>query len=109
MSKHIRLPNNPVLDERSLAQATRLFRAIGDVGRLRLLALLAQGEACVTDLAAATDEGMSTVSQRLRILRTENLVAGHRHGKTIYYALCDQHVMDIVYNALAHASEGEKP
>lgn len=48
---------------------------------------------------------MSTISQRLRVLRSENIIVRRRRGKHINYALADQHVMDLVFNALAHATE----
>jgi ArsR family transcriptional regulator len=89
----------------ALDRASRLFRALGDVPRMRLLALLAESPACVTELADAEDENISTVSQRLRVLRTENLVTRQREGKHIRYALADQHVFELITNALAHASE----
>lgn len=95
----------PTVRPEALEVAARLFRAIGDTPRLRLLALLAQGEACVTELAATEGENISTISQRLRVLRSEHLVVRKRRGKHINYGLADQHVMDLVFNALAHASE----
>lgn len=95
----------PSVSTGALEQASRLFKAIGEVPRLRLLALLAQGEACVTELAESEGESISTISQRLRVLRSENLVLRKRRGKHINYVLADQHVMDLVFNALAHASE----
>jgi len=95
----------PTVRPEALGVAARLFRAIGDTSRLRLLALLGQGEACVTELAEAEGENISTISQRLRVLRSEHLVVRKRRGKHINYGLADQHVMDLVFNALAHASE----
>lgn len=95
----------PTVSPRSLEQGARLFRAIGDVSRLRLVALLAQGEACVTELAEAEGETVSTISQRLRVLRNENIVVRRRRGKHINYALADQHIADLIFNALAHATE----
>jgi len=86
-------------------RAAALFQALGDVERLRLLELLTDGEACVSELVAATHSGFSTVSQRLRILRSEGLVSQRRMGKHIYYGLKDAHVIELVQNALAHASE----
>src|SRR5579871_5981926 len=96
-----------LVDEASLETASRLFRAIGDPARLRLLSKLAQGEMCVTELAASEGESLSTISQRLRVLRAENIIVRRRRGKHINYGLADQHVMDLVFNALAHA--GERP
>jgi len=60
---------------------------------------------CVTELAASEGESMSTISQRLRVLRSENIIVRRRKGKHINYGLADQHVMDLVFNALAHATE----
>jgi DNA-binding transcriptional ArsR family regulator len=95
----------PLADAASLERASRLFRAIGDPSRLRILSRLAQGEMCVTELAVCEQESLPTISQRLRILRAENLITRRRRGKHINYALADHHVMDLVFNALAHATE----
>ena len=98
---------NPRVDEAALGRAAELFAALGDPPRLRLLALLAQGPACVSDLAEDEQEGMSTISQRLKVLRSASLVRRQRQGKHVIYALADQHVVDLVFNALAHASEAQ--
>ena len=92
----------PLVDAAALEKASRLFRAFGDFSRLRLLSRLAQGEMCVTELAACERESLPTISQRLRVLRAESLIVRRRRGKHINYALADQHVMDLVFNALAH-------
>ena len=89
----------------ALARASRIFRALGEPSRLRLLALLARGESCVTEVAEAEREEISTISQRLRVLRNEGLVSRRRQGKHILYGLADQHVADLIFNALEHASE----
>ncbi len=101
-------PNRPrakLVNGEAIERAARLFRALGEESRLRIVAALSQGEACVTELAEASDESLSTVSQRLRVLRAENIVVRRREGKHINYALADAHVTEMVFNALAHASE----
>src|SRR5260370_17542695 len=95
----------PSVDSAALERASRLFRAIGEPARLRIVSRLAQGEMCVTELAALEGESLSTISQRLRVLRSENIIFSPRRGKHINYGLADQHVMDLVFNALAHATE----
>jgi DNA-binding transcriptional ArsR family regulator len=95
----------PVVDSAALERASRLFRAIGEPARLRIVSRLSQGEMCVTELAALEGESLSTISQRLRVLRSENIIVRRRRGKHINYGLADQHVMDLVFNALAHATE----
>jgi ArsR family transcriptional regulator, lead/cadmium/zinc/bismuth-responsive transcriptional repressor len=101
-------PSSPVASEAALEKASRLFRALGDQARLRLVSRLAQRELCVTELSAAEGEALSTISQRLRILRGENIVVGKRRGKHINYALVDRHVVELVANALAHTEEPEE-
>ena len=107
MDEHDGGARKPWGNPAALERASRLFRAIGDTARLQILAKLAQGEMCVTELAASEGESLSTISQRLRVLRAENIVVRRRRGKHINYALADQHVMDLLFNALAHA--GEQP
>jgi DNA-binding transcriptional ArsR family regulator len=102
-------PRGQLMDEAGLERASRLFRAIGDASRLRLLSRLMHGEMCVTELAASENESLSTISQRLRVLRAENIIVRRRSGKHINYALADQHVMNLIFNALAHAGEGRAP
>jgi DNA-binding transcriptional ArsR family regulator len=90
-----------------LERAALLFRAMGDSARLQILELLLEGELCVTEIVDKVREKFSTVSQRLRILRTEGLVVRRRKGTHLYYALADRHVVGLIDNALAHAGELE--
>ncbi|HVM12890.1 MAG TPA: helix-turn-helix domain-containing protein [Egibacteraceae bacterium] len=102
-------PDEPTAAGGAYEQAAGIFRAVGDVERLRLLARLAAGERCVTELADAAGAGLSTVSQRLRVLRAEGLVVRRRDGKHVYYSLADGHVAELVSNALAHAGDAPRP
>ena len=80
---------------------------MADQERLSLLFRLREGAACVTELASVEGETLSTISQRLRVLRSEDLVTQHRQGKHIHYALADEHVRDLMTAILAHALEIE--
>jgi ArsR family transcriptional regulator len=88
-----------------LERAARLFRALGDAARLRLVGLLAEGELCVGDIVAAVGARFPTVSQRLRLLRQEGLITSRRDGNHVRYSLADRHVAALVANALVHARE----
>ncbi len=101
---HRPIPPGRHLDS-AFARAVGIFKALGDEPRLRLLELLLRGEACVSELAAASAEPVSTVSHRLRLLRNEGLVAGRRDGKHVYYSVADGHVAGLVLNALDHGAE----
>lgn len=100
---------SPAVREEALESAARLFRALGDAHRLGILTSLEDGELCVSELATAAQVDISTVSQRLRVLRTEGLVARRREGKHVLYRLADKHVNELVSNALAHAEELVQP
>jgi DNA-binding transcriptional ArsR family regulator len=99
----------PLSNPAAMERAARLFRALGDAPRLRLLHLLLAGEVCVGEMVTTLGEKFSTVSQRLRILRTEGLVSRRRDKSHVYYTLADDHVKGLVSNALAHADELDRP
>lgn len=90
---------------RALDRAARLFFALGDPARLRLLVLLEAGERCVGELVEVLGEKFPTISQRLRLLRSEGLVVRRRDGNHLHYALADSHVAVLLRNALDHAAE----
>ena len=85
--------------------AVEMFKALGDERRLRTLELLARGEACASEIAATFDEPLSTVSHRMKLLETHGLVARRRDGRHMYFQLLDEHVSELVRNALDHAME----
>jgi ArsR family transcriptional regulator len=101
----------PTFSGEAIERAGRIFRALGDGPRLRLVELLSRGETCVSELVVLAGEKFSTVSQRLRLLRQEGLVRRRRDGTHLYYSLADDHVAELVANALAHAAEldGARP
>jgi ArsR family transcriptional regulator len=82
-----------------------MFQALGDPERLRLLVRLAEGEACVSELAEDEDEKITTVSARLRILFAARLVKRRRQAKHVFYALADEHLPPMLHNAIEHAAE----
>jgi len=97
--------NVPRVSEEAYQRAAGFFRAAGDIARLKLLARLADGEWCVTELAQAAHVTLPTVSQQLRLLRAEGLVKRRRVAKHVYYALADAHIRDLLRSALDHAAE----
>ena len=98
--EHRRRRTQTCVSPASLERAVRIFKALGDPPRLRLLAILAEGELCVSEIAEIDDDGLSTVSQRLRVLRTADLVTRRREGQHILYGLADQQVADLIAKAL---------
>ncbi|HEY4178726.1 MAG TPA: metalloregulator ArsR/SmtB family transcription factor [Kofleriaceae bacterium] len=78
---------------------TRLFRALGDETRLRMVALLSHGELCVCHIESALDLNQSTASRQLGILKSSGVVDSRRDGTWVYYRLTTQD-HETVANAL---------
>jgi ArsR family transcriptional regulator len=72
---------------RNLEQALRLFRALGDETRLRLIEQLRGGEQCVCDLTDELETGQSRLSFHLKTLKDAGLVTDRREGRWVYYTL----------------------
>ena len=94
---------------RELESAAEMFRALADPLRLRLLARLAAGEACVGDLAALESEKLTTISARLKALYGARLLRRRRDAKHVFYALADEHIVLLVRSAIDHAMERTLP
>ncbi|WP_432823537.1 ArsR/SmtB family transcription factor [Trichloromonas sp.] len=72
-----------------MKNTARLFKALSDETRLRILALLTEGELCVCDLMAVLELPQSTVSRHLAYLRNSGLVCDRRAGVWMYYRLAE--------------------
>ena len=92
--------------EQESAGLAELFRALGDLTRVKLLTALAQRELCVCDLAALAGLSPSAVSHQLRLLRLARLVRNRKEGKNVWYSLDDDHVRRLLAEGLDHAREG---
>ena len=81
------------------------FSILGDPTRVRIVDVLAEGELCVCDIAAEIGISESAVSHQLRLMRGMRIVRGRREGRSVYYTLDDQHVLDLFQQGLRHVSE----
>jgi ArsR family transcriptional regulator len=59
----------------------------------------------VSHLAEVLDERVGTVSARLRILLQADLVSRQRQGQSAIYSIADEHVFQLISNALEHVNE----
>ncbi|HEX9166254.1 MAG TPA: metalloregulator ArsR/SmtB family transcription factor [Gemmatimonadales bacterium] len=84
----------------SLGQLSRLFHALSDETRLRILEMLRSGEHCVCDLTGALEAQQSRLSFHLRTLKEAGLVTDRRAGRWSYYALRPE-VLEAMEGALA--------
>jgi DNA-binding transcriptional ArsR family regulator len=91
------------IDEQTAASVAMTMQALATPSRLRILGRLRQGPAPVGELAADIGMEQSAVSHQLRMLRHLGLVTGHRTGRTVVYALFDNHVAMLLDEAVYHA------
>jgi len=76
------------LDGEAAVELAKMFKALADPVRLRLLSLIAShegGEACVCDLTGPFDVSQPTISHHLKVLREAGLVGCERRGTWVYY------------------------
>ena len=92
-------------DDEVLYELADLFRLFGDSSRIKILYALYDSELCVQDLANAVQLSQSAVSHQLRVLKDSKLVRFRRDGKTVYYALDDDHVRSILCMGMDHIEE----
>jgi len=77
----------PAIEVRSVS---RLFRALGDETRVRIVALLSHGELCVCHIEEALGLQQSTASRQLGVLRAAGVVEPRRSKSWVYYRLAPQ-------------------
>ena len=82
---------------------SRLFKALGDETRLRIVALLSHGELCVCHIHEALGLSQPNVSRHLAVLRAAGVLEDRRDGKWVRYRLrsqqdpdCENHLRALV-------------
>lgn len=90
------------LDEATAQALAETFGVLADPTRLRLIALLAQAERSVGELAEAVGLSVSAVSHQLGLLRRLRIVRARREGRRVCYTLDDEHVSLVFQVALRH-------
>ena len=90
------------LDEATVQALAEIFGVLADPTRLRLIALLAQAERSVGELAQDVGLSVSAVSHQLGLLRRLRIVRARRQGRRVGYTLDDEHVALVFTVALRH-------
>jgi len=80
-------------------EISQLFKAMGDPFRIRLLAALADHEACVCHLECLLGKRQAYISQHLMSLREAGLLIARREGKYIFYKLKDHGLLTLIRRA----------
>jgi ArsR family transcriptional regulator, arsenate/arsenite/antimonite-responsive transcriptional repressor len=79
-----------VLTEEQAQQAARVFKALADPARVRILSIIAAADAqesCVCDFTDVLDLAQPTISHHLKVLKDAGLLERERRGSWAYYRL----------------------
>jgi DNA-binding transcriptional ArsR family regulator len=99
---HGRLRDTEHLDPEFAAAVADTMQALATASRVRILGRLRAGGQTVGELAEAVGMEPSAVSHQLRLLRHLGFVVGRRDGRHVVYDLYDDHVADLLDEAVSH-------
>lgn len=90
-----------------LEAMVNVFKAFGDMTRVKIILALAETPLSVGEIADTLDMSQSSISHQLSILKQLNLVSNARRGRNIHYRLSDQHIITIFKQTKEHIIEDE--
>jgi DNA-binding transcriptional ArsR family regulator len=96
-NEEARLPDDQV------RLVVEVFRMLADATRVQVLWSLADREMSVNELAEHVGKPAPSVSQHLAKLRMARLVQTRREGTTIFYSLENNHVGQLIVDAVHNA------
>jgi len=70
-----------------IKEAEKIFKALGQSLRLKIIALLAEQEFCVCELEEIFNVSQPAISQHLRVLKEAGLVEEEKIGQWVFYSL----------------------
>jgi ArsR family transcriptional regulator len=95
-------------DDNCISLLSSFFKLIGDDTRIKIMYALSKSELCVNDLAVILNMTKSAISHQLKLLKMSGQVKSRKDGKFVYYTLDDEHVFEIIENALIHVKHQKK-
>ncbi|MFN2632671.1 MAG: ArsR/SmtB family transcription factor, partial [Thermoanaerobaculia bacterium] len=81
--------------DRRIGRLARVFHALSDETRLRIVTRLLADEHCVCNLTDMLDTAQSRLSFHLKTLKNAGLVTDRREGRWIYYSIVTGSVREI--------------
>lgn len=78
---------NNAMSVENAEKRSKVFKALADCNRLRILSLLATREMCVCEVMVALDLTQPTASHHLRILENVGLVKYRKKRRWVFYSL----------------------
>ncbi len=92
---------------RNNRKLARLFSALSDETRIKILEMLYKGELNVNQIREEIGTTLPAISYQLKILTSEELLKFDKRGRKKYFRLADDHVKQIIKAGLDHIKEGK--
>jgi DNA-binding transcriptional ArsR family regulator len=83
-----------------------LFEALSDPTRIRIIAVLVDGEIGVGELVEHIGLTKSAVSHQLRGLRDKRIIRTRKQGRNVFVCIDDEHVIELFKRGLDHVLHG---
>ena len=78
------------------------FKALGDVGRLKIVLCLLSGKKSVGEISNIVGLSQSATSHQLRILKDARILRANKRGTINVYEIADEHVKIIIEKSVEH-------
>ncbi len=85
-----------IIDEKTMKLQSRLFKALADTTRLKIMMLLDIREMCVCEIMTALELTQPTASHHLGLLEAVDLIKDRREGKWIFYSLKRKKIVNMI-------------
>jgi len=86
-----------IADVETADKESRLFKALADETRLRILKLLEVREMCVCEVMVALGLTQPTASHHLGILENAGLVKDRKEGKWVFYSIANSKLIENIH------------
>jgi len=73
-----------------------VFKALGDLTRLKILECVRNGERCICDIIPSTGKSQPNVSQHLKVLKNAGLIDERKDGTNILIKASDDEIFKII-------------
>ena len=91
------------LKDEGFTRVTSIFKALADETRIKIAYMLCLEEKlCVCDVATIIGASTATTSHHLRLLKNNGVAKSRKEGKLVFYSIDDEHVKQLVMNAIEH-------
>ena len=84
------------MKKKEIEQAAKLFKAISNPNRLKVLFVIGDGERHVNEIVQALGTYQGRVAWDLAVLREANIVSFSKDGTRVYYMIKDKRILTIL-------------